>query len=50
MPRREDIEKFAEILTSLGDEPAVRAARSESEEEAAPAEKPEEQPEEAKAA
>ena len=29
MPRREDIEKFTEILNSLGDEPAIRAARSE---------------------
>src|SRR5690349_24833595 len=29
MPRREDIERFAQVLTSLGDEPAIRAARSE---------------------
>jgi hypothetical protein len=33
MPRREDIEKFAHVLNSLGDEPAIRAARSESIEE-----------------
>jgi hypothetical protein len=29
MPRTEDIEKFAQVLNSLGDEPAIRAARSE---------------------
>ncbi len=29
MPRTEDIERFAEVLTSLGDEPAIRAARAE---------------------
>jgi hypothetical protein len=29
MPRREDIERFTQVLNSLGDEPAVRAARSE---------------------
>ncbi len=33
MPRREDIEKFAQVLNSLGDEPAIRAARSETIEE-----------------
>ena len=33
MPRREDIEKFAQVLNSLGDEPAIRAARSETMEE-----------------
>ncbi len=38
MPRREDIERFAQVLNSLGDEPAIRAARAESiEEVAAPA-------------
>jgi tetratricopeptide (TPR) repeat protein len=30
MPRIEDIERFAQVLNSLGDEPAVRAAHSES--------------------
>jgi TolA-binding protein len=30
MPRREDIERFTQVLNSLGDEPAIRAARSES--------------------
>lgn len=29
MPRPEDIEKFTEVLNSLGDEPAIREARSE---------------------
>jgi len=29
MPRREDIEKFAQVLNALGDEPAIRAARAE---------------------
>ena len=29
MPRSEDIERFTEVLNSLGDEPAIRAARSE---------------------
>ena len=29
MPRPEDIEKFTQVLNSLGDEPAIRAARSE---------------------
>jgi hypothetical protein len=39
MPRREDIERFAQVLNSLGDEPAIRAARSETIEEVpAPAE------------
>jgi len=33
MPRREDIERFTQVLNSLGDEPAIRAARSESIEE-----------------
>ncbi len=33
MPRREDIERFAQVLNSLGDEPAIRAARSETIEE-----------------
>jgi len=33
MPRREDIERFAQVLSSLGDEPAIRAARSETIEE-----------------
>jgi tetratricopeptide (TPR) repeat protein len=36
MPRREDIERFTEVLNSLGDEPAIRAARSESIEDASP--------------
>ena len=36
MPRKEDIERFAQVLTSLGDEPAIRAARSESSEEGLP--------------
>ncbi len=36
MPRREDIERFAQVLNSLGDEPAIRAARAESIEEVAP--------------
>jgi hypothetical protein len=35
MPRREDIERFAQVLNSLGDEPAIRAARSESIEDVA---------------
>ena len=38
MPRREDIERFTEILNSLGNEPAIRAARSESMEETPPGE------------
>ena len=38
MPRREDIEKFAQVLNSLGDEPAIRAARSEAIEEVPAAE------------
>lgn len=29
MPRPEDIEKFTQVLNSLGDEPAIREARSE---------------------
>jgi tetratricopeptide (TPR) repeat protein len=29
MPRTEDIERFAQVLNALGDEPAIRAARSE---------------------
>ena len=29
MPRSEDIERFTQVLNSLGDEPAIRAARSE---------------------
>ena len=29
MPRTEDIERFTQVLNSLGDEPAIRAARSE---------------------
>src|SRR5208283_5735208 len=29
MPRREDIERFTQVLNSLGNEPAIRAARSE---------------------
>jgi tetratricopeptide (TPR) repeat protein len=29
MPRKEDIERFTQVLNSLGDEPAIRAARSE---------------------
>jgi len=33
MPRREDIERFTRVLNSLGDEPAIRAARSETIEE-----------------
>ena len=33
MPRREDIERFTQVLNSLGDEPAIRAARSETIEE-----------------
>ena len=36
MPRREDIEQFAQVLNSLGDEPAIRAARSESIEDVPP--------------
>ena len=36
MPRREDIERFAQVLNSLGDEPAIRAARAESIEEVPP--------------
>ena len=36
MPRREDIESFAQVLNSLGDEPAIRAARSETIEEVLP--------------
>jgi hypothetical protein len=36
MPRREDIESFAQVLNSLGDEPAVRAAHSETIEEVLP--------------
>jgi hypothetical protein len=39
MPRSEDIERFTEVLNSLGDEPAIRAARSETiEQVAAPGE------------
>jgi TolA-binding protein len=38
MPRREDIERFAQVLNSLGDEPAIRAARSEKIEAVPPAE------------
>ena len=33
MPRTEDIERFTQVLNSLGDEPAIRAARSETIEE-----------------
>ena len=29
MPRKEDIERFTQVLNSLGNEPAIRAARSE---------------------
>ncbi|MGA2974035.1 MAG: hypothetical protein ABSF77_01865 [Spirochaetia bacterium] len=29
MPRREDIDRFTQVLNSLGNEPAIRAARSE---------------------
>ncbi len=36
MPRKEDIERFAQVLNSLGDEPAIRAARSESIEDVPP--------------
>jgi hypothetical protein len=36
MPRSEDIERFTQVLNSLGDEPAIRAARSEAIEEVAP--------------
>lgn len=36
MPRIEDIEKFTQVLNSLGDEPALRAARSETIEQVAP--------------
>ena len=36
MPRREDIERFTQVLNSLGDEPAIRAARSETIEEVLP--------------
>ncbi len=36
MPRREDIERFTQILNSLGDEPAIRAARSEAIQEVVP--------------
>ena len=36
MPRREDIERFTQVLNSLGDEPAIRAARSETIDEAPP--------------
>ena len=35
MPRTEDIERFTEVLNSLGDEPAIRAARSETIEQVA---------------
>jgi hypothetical protein len=38
MPRREDIERFKEVLNSLGSEPAIRAGRSETIEEVAPPE------------
>ena len=41
MPRIEDIEKLTKVLNSLGDEPALRAARSETIEQVAP---PGEQP------
>ena len=34
MPRKEDIERFAQVLTSLGNEPEIRAARSKAAEEA----------------
>src|SRR5271157_3452927 len=41
MPRREDIERFTQVLNSLGDEPAIRAARSETIEEVpAPGDEP----------
>jgi hypothetical protein len=36
MPRREDIERFKEVLNSLGSEPSIRAGRSETIEEVAP--------------
>jgi tetratricopeptide (TPR) repeat protein len=36
MPRTEEIERFAEVLNSLGDEPAIRAARAETIEQIAP--------------
>ncbi|MCX7040665.1 MAG: hypothetical protein NT005_16215 [Spirochaetes bacterium] len=38
MPRREDIERFKEVLNSLGSEPEIRAAKSELIEEVAPPE------------
>ena len=41
MPSTEDIERFTQVLNSLGDEPAIRAARSETIEEVpAPGEEP----------
>ena len=42
MPRSEDIERFTQVLNSLGDEPAIRAARSETIEQVLP---PGEEPE-----
>jgi tetratricopeptide (TPR) repeat protein len=36
MPRREDIEKFKQVLNSLGSEPAIRQSRSETIEDVAP--------------
>ncbi len=45
MPRREDIERFTHVLNSLGDEPALRAARSETiEESPTPPEEPLQEP------
>jgi len=38
MPRREDIEKFAQVLNSLGSEPQIRASKAETIEEVAPPE------------
>ena len=38
MPRPEDIERFAEVLASIGDEPAIRAARSQAAPQAPPPE------------
>ena len=36
MPRKEDIERFTQVLNSLGDEPAIRAARAQTIEEVPP--------------
>lgn len=37
MPRREEIERFAQVLDALGGEPAVRAAKAQTIEAATPA-------------